>query len=555
MTHGAGDHGDDAGTRGASSKVIAETPDQRYRKLLEHSPDAICVHQMGTVVYVNDAAVRWMRASSPRQIVGSLITQFVHAESVPAMLARIASLRHQGDVSEPSEAVMLRFDGTTLDVEAVSVLSTWNDEPAHQVIFRDLTAQKAAQAALRYQAALVDHVSDAIIATTAAGLVTSWNPAAENIYGRLAAQVLGRHVSEAVGAELDARKIIAAGGSVSATNFTPRGSTVSVRVSAAAMDDGFVLLCSDQTALRRAERHFEAVVTTLDEAVVVVDHTGRVLSLNPAVGRLLGPLPEDGADYDALSAFWIETRDTIMHDGDGNPMDAAERPVLRTIRTGIPYEGEVLIRSKIDDRRMWLAMTARRLNPDEGDRSAVMVSFRDITASRSTTERLAHQATHDSLTGLPNRAHLVETARRLHSEAALTAVVFVDLDDLTGVNDSLGHDAGDVVIQSAARRIRAAVRRDDVVCRLAGDEFVVLLVGFAYRGELGDLTRRINRALVEPMEIGGSTVQMGASIGVIEVLRDDARDAATLLREADRAMYAAKATGRRTVVHSAPTRS
>ena len=555
MTHGAGDHGDDARTPGASFKVIAETPDQRYRKLLEHSPDAICVHQMGTVVYVNDAAVRWMRASSPRQIVGSLITQFVQAESVPAMLARIASLRHQGDVSEPSEAVMLRFDGTTLDVEAVSVLSTWNDEPAHQVIFRDLTAQKAAQAALRYQAALVDHVSDAIIATTAAGLVTSWNPAAENIYGRLAAQVLGRHVSEAVGAELDAKKIIAAGGSVSATHFTPRGSTVSVRVSAAAMDDGYVLLCSDQTALRRAERHFEAVVTTLDEAVVVVDHTGRVLSLNPAVGRLLGPLPEDGADYDALSAHWIETRDTIMHDGDGNPMDAAERPVLRTITTGIPYEGEVLIRSKIDDRRMWLAMTARRLNPDEGDRSAVMVSFRDITATRSTTERLAHQATHDSLTGLPNRAHLVETARRLHSEAALTAVVFVDLDDLKGVNDSLGHDAGDVVIQSAARRIRAAVRRDDVVCRLAGDEFVVLLVGFAYRGELGDLTRRINRALVEPMEIGGSTVQMGASIGVIEVLRDDARDAATLLREADRAMYAAKATGRRTVVHSPPTRS
>ena len=555
VTHGAGDYGDDAGTRGASSKVIAETPDKRYRKLLEHSPDAICVHQMGNVVYVNAAAVRWMRATSPDQIVGRLITRFVQADSVPAMLARISALSQPGDVSEPSEAVMLRFDGTTIEVEAVSVLSTWNDEPAYQVIFRDLTVQKAAQAALRYQAALVDHVSDAIIGTTAAGLVTSWNPAAENVYGRLAAQVLGRHVSEAVGAELDARKIIAAGGSVSATHFTPRGSTLAVRVSAAAMDDGFVLLCSDQTALRRAERHFEAVVATLDEAVVVLDHRGRVISLNPAVGRMFGALPEDGADYDALVGHWLESRDTVMHDCDGNPMNTAERPVLRTMRTGIPHDGEVLTHSRVDGRRMWLAMTVRRLNPEEGDRSAVLVSMRDITATRSTTERLAHQATHDSLTGLPNRAHLVETAHRLRSEGVLTAVVFVDLDDLKGVNDSLGHDAGDVVIQSAAGRIRAAVRRDDVVCRLAGDEFVVLLVGFAYRGELDDLTRRINRALVEPMEIGGSTVQMGASIGVIEVKRDDPRDAATLLREADRAMYAAKATGRRTVVHSPPPSS
>lgn len=200
-------------------------------------------------------------------------------------------------------------------------------------------------------------------------------------------------------------------------------------------------------------------------------------------------------------------------------------------------------------------MSSRRLNPEEGDRSAVIVSFRDITMARSTTERLAHQATHDSLTGLPNRAHLAETAQRLHAVGELSAVFFVDLDDLKSVNDSLGHDAGDVVIQVAARRIRDAVRRDDVVCRLAGDEFVVLLAGSALHAEFDGLVRRINQALVEPMEVAGSTVWTGASIGVIEVVPDDPRDATTLLREADRAMYAAKATGRRTVVHAPPNSS
>jgi diguanylate cyclase (GGDEF)-like protein/PAS domain S-box-containing protein len=552
VTRGRSSEGDSTrvDARPETPSATDETPDQRYRSLLEHSPDAICVHQLGQIVYVNAAAVRWMRADSPTQIVGNLITRFVQADSIGPMLSRIAALERPGDVSEPSEAVMLRFDGTMLDVEAVSVLSTWNDEPAFQVIFRDLTTQKAAQATLRYQAALVDHVSDAIIATTASGLVTSWNPAAETIYGRTATRVLDQPVSEAVGADLDPRKIIAVGGTVRATHYTPRGSALAIRVSAAAMDDGFVLLCSDQTALRRAERHFEAVVATLDQAVVVLSHTGRVISINPAVTRMLGPLHDGATNYDHLVAHWIDTEETVVHDGQGRPTTPDDRPILRTLRTGIPFEGEVLTRNRQDGRRMWLAMNARRLNPDEGDRSAVLVSFRDVTATRSATERLAHQATHDSLTGLPNRAHLVETAGRLRSEGELAALFFIDLDDLKSVNDSLGHDAGDIVIQAAAQRIRAAVRKDDVVCRLAGDEFVVLVVGCALEGDLRDLTRRINGVLVEPIAVAGATVQMGASIGVVELLPDDPRDAGTLLREADRAMYAAKATGRRTVVHS-----
>ncbi len=536
---------------GDTAPEHVETPDQRYRKLLEHSPDAICVHQLGQVVYVNAAAVRWMRGTSAEQLVGSMITRFVHADSVAPMLARISALREPGDVSEPSEAVMLRFDGTTLDVEAVSVLSTWNDEPAFQVIFRDLTAQKAAQSALRYQAALVDHVSDAIIATTADGVVTSWNPAAESIYGRPAERVLHQPVAEAVGADLDPRKIIAAGGTVSETHYTPGGAALAIRVSAAAMDDGFVLLCSDQTALRRAERHFEAVVATLDEAVLVLGHTGRILSTNPEAERMLGPLPDGAAGYGDLVGRWISLRETVVYDDAGTPLDPEARPVRHTLETGMPWKGEMYARERSDGTGRWLAVNARRLNPEEGDRSAVLVSFRDVTATRSAAERLAHEATHDSLTGLPNRAHLVATAKRLRADGDLAALFFIDLDDLKSVNDSLGHDAGDDVIKAAAQRIRAAVRRDDVVCRLAGDEFVVLLVGSARHAERHDLTQRIARVFVEPIDVVGGTVQIGASVGAVEVAPDDERDAATLLREADRAMYAAKATGRRTVVQSA----
>lgn len=119
-------------------QMQADVVEQRYRRLVEHSRDAICVHERGRVVYVNAARVRWIGAQSSAQLVGHPITEFVHPDSVPAMLARTASLRHEGDTSPPSEAVMLRCDGTTLDVAAVAVLTVWEGRPAYQVIFRDL---------------------------------------------------------------------------------------------------------------------------------------------------------------------------------------------------------------------------------------------------------------------------------------------------------------------------------------------------------------------------------------------------------------------------------
>jgi diguanylate cyclase (GGDEF)-like protein/PAS domain S-box-containing protein len=521
------------------SKARSESAEDRYQRLLEHSPDAICVHQNGRLVYVNKAGVRWIAAPSPDALVGQAITTFVKSESVPAMLERILALRHQGDISEPSEAVMLRFDGTEIDVEAVSVLTVWNGEPAYQVIFRDITARKVAQAALRFQAALADHVSDAIIATTGTGLVTNWNPAAEGIYRRPAAEALGLSVSEAVGAELDPAEVIAAGGRVSVTHRARDGATLAIRVSAAEMDGGYVLLCTDQTALRRAEQHFQTVVRSLEEGVVVLDHTGTLISSNPAVRRVLGITEEDDAlDYAAVTERWIIDPDAASHDG-------GDRPVLNTLATGIPYSGEAYSFGPTGERR-WLSVSSRRLNPDEGNRSALLITLHDITAVRKATEHFAHQAMHDPLTGLPNRAHLIAHADRLLENDTLGAVLFVDLDDFKSINDSLGHDAGDEVIQLAGQRIRDAVRNDDSVYRLAGDEFVVLVAGPLGGPQLRDLTDRISTRLREPMSVAGLTVGVGGSIGVVGPGDGELRDAAELLRQADRAMYAAKARGRRT---------
>ena len=520
----------------------ADVVEQRYRRLVDHSPDAICVHDGGRIVYVNAAGIRWIGAQSSAQVVGHFITDFVHPDSVPAMLARIASLRHEGDSSPPSEAVMLRFDGTTLDVEAVSMLTVWEGRPAYQVIFRDLSSQKAASAALHCQAALATHVSDAIIATTFTGIVTNWNPAAEAIYRRPAARALALPASEAVGAPLDPAAIIADGGIVDSTHHASDGAALAVRVSATATDNGYLLVCTDQTALRRAEEHFQTVVNTLDYGVAVIGSDGRVESSNPAADRIFGTRPEVLKNRGANRAL-----DFPIYDTNGHLVDADRHPLTQIRQTGTPITDYVFGVDRFDGQRVWLSACYRLLDPDDLQQSSMLISLTDVTAHRAASERLAYEATHDSLTGLPNRAYVVtRVTEALESGGhhVLAAVLFIDLDNLKTINDMFGHDAGDDLLRSAAQRLCRAVRSDDVVARLGGDEFVALLIGQIAHPDLDALADRLHTTLSEPVVVDNVTIRIGASIGIVVVENNDPRGAAQILHDADTAMYEAKTTGR-----------
>jgi diguanylate cyclase (GGDEF)-like protein len=171
----------------------------------------------------------------------------------------------------------------------------------------------------------------------------------------------------------------------------------------------------------------------------------------------------------------------------------------------------------------------------------------EIATQRAASERLAHQATHDSLTGLPNRAYVlarISDAITLDRKSALSAVLFIDLDKLKVINDSLGHEAGDTVIRTAGQRLRRAVRPDDVIARLGGDEFVALLIGPITRVALDQLSDRLHATLAEPTRVGEATLRLSASIGITAIGQHDQRDAAAILHDADLAMYEAKTTGR-----------
>ncbi|MDQ1380094.1 MAG: hypothetical protein QOJ71_813 [Actinomycetota bacterium] len=202
----------------------------------------------------------------------------------------------------------------------------------------------------------------------------------------------------------------------------------------------------------------------------------------------------------------------------------------------------------LGDGSTWLVAPQQPHAPHRAQRTLDMlgaIAMESLSRARLVGE-MAHLARHDPLTGLPNRALFAD---RVELGVALCrraprpmAVLFVDLDGFKGVNDSLGHDAGDQLLIAVAHRLRACVRPGDTVGRLGGDEFAVLLQEMKTDSGATEVAQRILVALREPLRIGGIDVSVGASIGV--AIRSEEDDASTLLRHSDLAMYRAKETGR-----------
>ena len=181
-------------------------------------------------------------------------------------------------------------------------------------------------------------------------------------------------------------------------------------------------------------------------------------------------------------------------------------------------------------------------------------SVRDITARKTLEEEnkkqkqlLVHQVEHDILTGLPNRNllqdRLTQAIKKAHRDGSVLAVLFVDIDKFKSVNDTLGHDAGDVLLKTIASRMRTHVRETDTVARLSGDEFIILFDGCKDVSDVFVAIKKLLSAFQEPIFYGNESFKVTLSIGV-SVYPNDGENASKLLKNADLAMYRAKADGR-----------
>jgi diguanylate cyclase (GGDEF)-like protein/PAS domain S-box-containing protein len=200
-----------------------------------------------------------------------------------------------------------------------------------------------------------------------------------------------------------------------------------------------------------------------------------------------------------------------------------------------------------DGRVRWTSASGEPFFDADGQFIGYHGVSRDITERRLAEDSIRHLATHDTLTGLPNRALFLEELGRSMSDARRAghrlALLFVDLDHFKIINDTLGHDAGDLLLKQMASALRDCLRPSDLVARLGGDEFVVLVRHPVGRHEAGVVARKLLAAVTQPMALKGQECRVSASVGIC-IFPDNANDEASLMKGADIAMYEAKREGR-----------
>lgn len=290
---------------------------------------------------------------------------------------------------------------------------------------------------------------------------------------------------------------------------------------------------------RRGEAWLRMLLGHADDAILVVDGAGKLRFASPAADRVFDcPAGElTGAAIDAL----VHPDDRpALHGLLAQAVVGVTSPlVLRHLR------GDGVFRS--------ISLTGRPLTGMPGI-AGVVLTARDITAQRAVEERLAHQAFHDALTGLANRARFTERLKalaRTEGGPEAAAVLYIDLDRFKVVNDSLGHEAGDHLLVAVGDRLSKTLPADVLLARLGGDEFAVLLYRVSAQ-EAQAVADSILVALNTPFEVAGREVCAGASIGIAHgARRHDA--ASKLLREADVALYRAKQSGRSLAVVYQPS--
>ncbi|HEY0832453.1 MAG TPA: EAL domain-containing protein [Azospirillum sp.] len=298
-------------------------------------------------------------------------------------------------------------------------------------------------------------------------------------------------------------------------------------------------IVQDITDRKRAEEELAmaaSVFSNTQEGIIVTDADGRILSVNKAFTDITG-YPADEA---------VGRTPEMLRSGYQD--DAFFEEMWKELHAAGFWQGEVWNRRRSGEAYLqWESVTTIR--DADGRPKTHIVIFSDITEMRRKDERLRYQAYHDVLTGLANRTllqdrleHALSFARRADSAVA---VLFLDLDRFKLVNDSLGHQLGDELLKSVATRITGCLAGDETVARTGGDEFVIVLTDFASTAEVAHVADRVMEALTAPFALRGHDVHVGVSIG-IGIFPQDGGDVATLMKNADTAMFKAKDAGRNT---------
>ncbi|MHA4868726.1 bifunctional diguanylate cyclase/phosphodiesterase [Duganella sp. PWIR1] len=278
------------------------------------------------------------------------------------------------------------------------------------------------------------------------------------------------------------------------------------------------------------------------ESMMVTDANGKILTMNAAFSLL-----SNYTEKELVGHYAYELASTR------NTQEFFNRMFACVADTGY-WKGELWARSK-DGEEYLVSMLVNTVYDEQGDPFRYVALLSDITQKKASEELIWRQANFDALTGLPNRRmfneHLRLEMKKTDRSHLPMALVFVDLDHFKEINDTLGHDKGDVLLKEVATRLSSSVRGTDIVARLGGDEFTVILSELRNAGDVVRTAQEILKKMNSPFHLGENIAHISSSIG-ITLYPEDGSDAETLIKNADQAMYAAKQQGRNRFNYFAP---
>lgn len=534
------------------AEVAARTSLERFRAVAESATDAIVTADVEGVITSWNAAATRTFGYEAEAAVGQPVTLVLPEWSCDAQATGVDRYRPGADPSVPAQTVRLRgrrASGETFPLDVS--LSPWGTGDATELlaVLRDVSRpveRELAESEERFRA--LSEATFEGIAYSDNGVITDCNEQFAWLFGYARVEdMVGRLVTGLCAPEYAERVR-----EMNATNRTESYEVVNVRRDGsrfwaeiqgrpAPLDGRLFRITAirDITARKRAEeqRRFQAdVLAHVSDAVIALDLDGRITYWNAGAERLHGHNANEvlGRHLDEVVTY------LVPDDGSGVP-EASPSPEA-ALQSEAATAGE-LIYVGPDGKRRFVSVSSSTLRDEDGEERGLLAVSRDVTAQRELSVQLRHQATHDVLTGLPNRALFRQRIAAGLADATPFAVLFIDLDHFKAVNDSLGHDAGDRLLTTIAHRLREALGAAEgaLVARLGGDEFGVFVPTDSADPEAVGQT--VLRALDAPVDLGARAVTPSASVGAVSN-GERYQTPEDLLRDADTAMYAAKHGGR-----------